>query len=101
MFSVCEIPPSPWQPIHNSAFALPAAMSAAWANDPQTIAPISIPNKAIRITIPLDCHFFIVVAQATSCVAGNPTLERRHYLDECLDRPGFSRRGGFVRILNR
>src|SRR6266850_6203762 len=31
MFSICEIPPSPWQPIHSPAFSLPAATSAAWA----------------------------------------------------------------------
>src|SRR6267378_3248384 len=69
IFSVCEIPASPWQPIHNSAFALPAAMSAAWANDPQTAAPISIPNKVIRIpTSP------VVMAGLVRACPGNPSL---------------------------
>src|SRR6266550_2100625 len=34
MFSVCEMPPSPWQPTQSSAFSLPAAESAAWAGTP-------------------------------------------------------------------
>src|ERR1700716_1170817 len=35
MFSICEMPFSPWQPTHSSAFSLPAAMSTAWAEKPE------------------------------------------------------------------
>ncbi len=50
MFSICEMPPSPWQPTHSSAFSLPAAMSAARAGEPQAIAAAStIPTSAFRM----------------------------------------------------
>src|SRR3981081_1373927 len=41
MFSVCEMPPSPWHAVHSSAFSLPAATSAAWA---ERLASVEIPN---------------------------------------------------------
>ena len=47
VFSICEMPPSPWQPTHSSAFSLPAAMSAALAGEPHAIAAAStIPTSA-------------------------------------------------------
>src|ERR1700676_3309128 len=52
MFSGCEMPASPWQPIQSSAFSLPAVRSAACADDQQTRAATdNIQVKLIRITI--------------------------------------------------
>src|SRR3984957_324918 len=53
MFSVCEMPASPWHAVHVSALSLPAAGSAAWANDPQTIATDSALTKEILIATSL------------------------------------------------
>src|SRR4051812_3426239 len=50
MFSVREMPPSPWQPTHSSAFSLPAAISAAWAEEPNNSPANTIKAKVIRIS---------------------------------------------------
>jgi hypothetical protein len=74
MFSICEMPASPWQPMQSSAFALPAAMSAAWADEPQNIAAANAaPTEAIRI-----CNSLSVVIAGLE--PGNPSYNDAFFL---------------------
>jgi len=49
MFSICEMPFSPWQPTQSSAFSLPAAMSAASAGTLASAAQATNRTKRLRM----------------------------------------------------
>src|SRR5215475_12809778 len=51
IFSICEMPFSPWQPTQSSAFSLPAAMSAARAGAAANTKTTLAANQTNRLDI--------------------------------------------------
>src|SRR6266403_4451480 len=71
MFSVCEMPPSPWQPTQSSAFSLPAAESAAWAGTPASAdnpsaRPYSVSNTNRRRIIGIPDTQLVIPGRASA-----------------------------------